>query len=307
MVERYVVRSEELVRVPGATSLNSGYAYHYTSASGLIGILKSKTLWASSAIQLNDDAEIRFALDVIREAVDGWSGPAAEWIEDVINEGWADSLRADTYIVSASTEPDLLTQWIHYAGATGYCLGIDMAHLIMPSVKEVTDDLRFSAPGVRLSMPGWYRVLYAREDQLAAVREVLDFADGAIEHNAASGTRLADEAFAVLAPQLKHPAFSDEREVRYITTRQHWTEEHHRAGVYGLVPYVELRRGVGDEYRATATTTEPLPVVSVHVGPTPAAEREGARDAAARLLKTYGHVGAGVHVSNIPYRHPRGA
>jgi hypothetical protein len=51
---------EELLdRTPG------GILYHYTNASGLLGILDGGKIWASSAYHMNDTGEFRYALGMI--------------------------------------------------------------------------------------------------------------------------------------------------------------------------------------------------------------------------------------------------
>src|ERR1035438_8918621 len=41
--------------------------FHYTDAQGLLGILKSKRIWASSVYHLNDSSEFRYPFDLISD------------------------------------------------------------------------------------------------------------------------------------------------------------------------------------------------------------------------------------------------
>lgn len=305
----HIKAADEWVAVPGTQSLENTTVFHYTGASGLLGILQHGCLWASSAAQMNDQSEVLYALDVIREATERRTDKASATVGSYIDDNWADTLRKDTYIASASAEPDLLTQWIHYAGATGYSVGlkVDSDRSLVPYCDDPPPSTEKTQPN-RAPIGGWVRVLYERRDQLDAVDALLDMLDttGLAESRSTQVEHRVSMFFAVLVPQLKHPAFKDEREIRYITTRQEWTTEKHRAGPFGLVPYVELRAGGREDPIGTNSTDRSLPLHSVQVGPTPAGERDSARHAAQRLLSAYKY-SVPVDVSEIPYRHPRGS
>jgi hypothetical protein len=67
-----------------------GTLYHYTTFSGLLGIVKSRTLWASDIRYMNDSAELRHTANLIaaeaRERIDsGHADPSllslfADWV-----------------------------------------------------------------------------------------------------------------------------------------------------------------------------------------------------------------------------------
>lgn len=75
-------------------------------------------------------------------------------------------------------------------------------------------------------------------------------------------------------------------------------------GRFGLVPYIELRRG---EVAASASAIAGvrLPVTSVLVGPTSKSEQPAAIDVVQRLMTTHGYPSVPVSVSEVPYRYPR--
>ena len=45
----------------------SAILYHYTSPAGLLGIVKSRSLWASGIHYLNDSSEYRHAVGVLQD------------------------------------------------------------------------------------------------------------------------------------------------------------------------------------------------------------------------------------------------
>ena len=48
--------------------------YHYTSQTGLIGMLNTETIWASKIRYLNDSKEFALALELASDELDeGWS------------------------------------------------------------------------------------------------------------------------------------------------------------------------------------------------------------------------------------------
>src|SRR5262245_58864537 len=43
--------------------------YHYTSLGGLVGIVESKSIWATHISYLNDAAEVRYAIELLRAEI----------------------------------------------------------------------------------------------------------------------------------------------------------------------------------------------------------------------------------------------
>ena len=52
--------------------------FHYTTATGLLGILGSSTLWASDVRFLNDSQEAIYAQDLVANAVRGIKNPVLD-------------------------------------------------------------------------------------------------------------------------------------------------------------------------------------------------------------------------------------
>jgi hypothetical protein len=47
--------------------------FHYTSPEGFMGIVTTKTLWASDMLSLNDASEIQYPQRMIAEVLDEWA------------------------------------------------------------------------------------------------------------------------------------------------------------------------------------------------------------------------------------------
>jgi hypothetical protein len=44
--------------------------YHYTSLEGLLGIIESKSIWATNVLYLNDASELNYSIDLPKGQVD---------------------------------------------------------------------------------------------------------------------------------------------------------------------------------------------------------------------------------------------
>lgn len=109
---------------------DSDILYHYTSADGLVGILRQHVLWASDSRCLNDTLEFRLGLSIALDTLGRHRGfqPLRNWVEGVIDT-W--SRDAGLFVVCFSRDGDLLSQWRAYGrDGQGYCLGFDMRNVM---------------------------------------------------------------------------------------------------------------------------------------------------------------------------------
>lgn len=112
--------------------------WHYTDATGLLSILRTNTLWATSSQFLNDRGEIelgqRLAADRMAELAD--ADPDSVYAEvraQMAEQQQAASQRpsqdqggAIFFVLSASTSSDSLAMWRNYGGAgESYAIGLD--------------------------------------------------------------------------------------------------------------------------------------------------------------------------------------
>lgn len=111
----------------------SGLLYHYTNASGLLGIFREKAVWASSAYHLNDSNEFRYAIQLVREQLINniryENGPHNQTYGKVLEnlENIQDVVQV--FVASFSEERDLLSQWLSYGNRlNGYAIGVRRAH-----------------------------------------------------------------------------------------------------------------------------------------------------------------------------------
>ena len=88
---------------------------HYTSQNGLIGILKSKSMYATDAAYLNDSQEVVYAVSVAKRCFQKRRLKEQVDMSDILGKTESLAGKLPVYVASFSEEPDLLSQW------RGYC------------------------------------------------------------------------------------------------------------------------------------------------------------------------------------------
>jgi hypothetical protein len=276
---------DELINgIPGRT------LFHYTSASGLLGILKDGVAWASSAYHLNDTGEYRYAFDLIADLLNARikfeHGPFNERYGNLLSELDGIPKGMQAYVASFSEEGDLLSQWLSYPQSpNGYAIGLSASHFIAAREKGFT------------LMPCIYD--HHKQSELAnAVIDVLLEAIGEDISNEQS-EELVSKALTAAAA-IKHPGFEREAEWRLVKTVPvglgSSKDVRFRQGRNGIVPYVEAQLTLTDRiFRPTA----------IHVGPNE--DMASARIALNTFLDSRGWGGflgpkVEIEFSKTPYR-----
>jgi hypothetical protein len=227
--------------------------YHYTTAEGLEGILKTRSLWAHDVAFMNDWQEIQFGADplIVRmreylsEHPPDRDKPVAKEFEEnirlVIMDAALDSLRKftsserqfhpnymdeATYVACLSEEYDDLGQWRAY-GKRGYAIGLTIEGLTRAAPPPLLGQVKYGEP---------------------AVRDLCDSVIGYFETRRVGAHPRTYGYFDTvnrLLPQLaliKHDAFHQEREWRLVVSPQQGRDRPEvkvRSTASGLVPYVE--------------------------------------------------------------------
>lgn len=320
--------------VPHPVTTDPDVVWHYTDGPGLISILSGHCLWATSAAFLNDEQEVELGLhrladrfaDLIRAA--GGPEDITEAVDPRIAGG---PLPATFYILSASDSWDSLSMWRLYGGAReSYAVGLDSrAPLRVLADGPAASRAEQVAAGLYLKHRDWDRVRYTPTEQDA----LLDAAAAGLPLRAAELKRAVEATAAEPSMSLldndttgsllrdllddleqsilliKHPGFTEEREVRKSVVLMIDPEEpaaadleqrlvRFRTSSYGVAPYLCLTGGDGDESIAAAPS--PLPVRAVAVSPSP--NGPAADASVARLLRSHGYQDVPVVRSAIPFR-----
>jgi hypothetical protein len=106
--------------------------YHYTTQSGLLGILKSDSLWATKIHYLNDASEYQLAFDlatdVLRRLSKGEKSTRKRRKVNCLLDNLTTIESMNVCVCSFSAQRDLLSQWRAYTGGNaGYSLGLRTA------------------------------------------------------------------------------------------------------------------------------------------------------------------------------------
>ena len=252
----------------------------YTDIKGLLGIAESKEIWATDARILNDRSELEYVADItekiinIRMFTEPESREELRQLKETL-QVWrpTHSRPGAIYVCSFSESGNQLSQWRGYCPkGGGISIGFDAVDLH-------TSMLPRGAITVK--------VCYKPEEQEAAVKGMLSYllyGDLSPIYQEASRSESAKDVFtemlSIVAPVLKHPAFSEEAEWRLIYSKQYasifrsmaaahpemlpenlpvWRTRY-REALQMLVPYVAL---------PLTEPNESLCIDSVTCGPSP--------------------------------------
>lgn len=282
--------------------------YHYTNLTGMLGIIQSQAFWASHISYMNDAEEYKNGIKLCCELIDQRLKTPSLTVQQTlcltkIKELVSTNIH-DTYVVSFTTDGDLLSQWRGYSNNdVGVALGFKLNHLVRHHKKHINGRFFLS------------KVIYDDTVKRDIVSEVLDIAMQSvlvlsakwplndIGHEVAS---LIMETVRWFLPLFKHGTFSEEREWRHVhvsypDSRYIYPTSYRVHGDI-LLPYIELQ--LHDLIGPTARLIErpSLPLSFVHVGPSPNSHLT--RHSIIHFLSNHGYYNPEVMVqlSDIPFR-----
>lgn len=238
--------------------------YHYTSQSGLLGIVNAKEIWASHTQYLNDQREFRHAIEIVRDVLFNMNlVPPHQAHRDLLAEmeqGLKGIESINVCVCSFSEAGDVLSQWRAYGGGSGFSIGFSG-----PFLRSVADLQEFWL------VPCLYDEMEQRELVSSLLEEVLN---ENVAHRRAAQDGQRDQPpggnlVAYLnryAPILKHKSFAEEREWRIVSRPLFCSHERfgYRAGLSMLIPYFRI---------PLASDQHPLQIEEIVVGPTPHPEQ----------------------------------
>jgi hypothetical protein len=287
--------------------------WHYTTADGLLGILESNHIWASAPQVLNDESEVEYGVAIVREALTQIEHEqllpdhALELLHEIVDDGWVERMQSEVFVTSTSRDGDLLNQWQGYANADGFAVSFD-TNGAWGTRTVLAEDGRPSSTGLPTILTpviaDWYPVIYDRPAQLLQARDALLWngamvsgADGepVARENRSRALSMVRLMLSVIPFVMKHPAFVDEREVRYVGGA---TDQQVRFRTAGgrVIPYTVL--GLLDPSKQVNQEDASFPLTAITCGP---GCRPGTADIVKRLLRSHGYDHVPVITSSIPY------
>jgi Protein of unknown function (DUF2971) len=249
--------------------------FHFTDATGLYGILRTKSLWATLATALEDTSEIAFALSRARHILQSRdverTSPFLEQVVELLDLDRSQTiaiLGMKTYIVSLRTRSDASAHWEKYGrDGTGFALAFALTPLVLPGV---------------LALP----VIYDESQQDKLLRGFIESNVRALEEIQprcplqdmralrARAIQMTALGLWILSPLVKHPDFGHEREWRLIITD---VEKVEVAYPRGMSREVRSRWSNGREIPYKVLQYDALPVVGLELGPFVPFEEHDAR------------------------------
>lgn len=228
--------------------------YHYTSQAGLMGIVESKSIWATKLQYLSDAAEFAYAIGLLESEVRQRESKSEGRVRNLlqqVSERLKGIASINIFVCGFSEDGNLLSQWRAYCPpGSGYSIGFHSAAL-RSSAKRQNFFL-----GACVYQAGLQRTMLV---------ELLDRAIRDCEMKPEGTQEVADDLiwrFYLLGPFLKNPAFQEEREWRLGSFPIPETDPqiHYREGRSMFIPYFEFHLSDADL---------PLDLADIYVGPTP--------------------------------------
>jgi hypothetical protein len=287
--------------------------YHYTHATGLLGIVQSGTLWATDAEFMNDAQELRFGRGEMHSAL---SSAADKLSPPGTDRGGPDDTRATimrsaadhldpgglflrkeahaAYLVCFCETGDLLSQWRAYGSSGGFAVGFRTKDLesMQPPVTNARRDELDAAPEQLRPAPDRVRLVkvsYGPDAIQPVIDHVLQhIAPRPRGHPGVTGFFRAKALVLPALATIKHATFAEEKEWRVIAMGSVGeVTVRFRAEPLGVIPYMALA------YPSSAITE-----IVVGPGPHPEVRKLGAE----RLLANQGLGHIEVRLSESPLR-----
>lgn len=245
------------------------FLFHYTSSAGMLGILDSRSIWATEIRYLNDAKELSNFLDLVSfqasmriSEVGGFEAEVLRdfrtWLSQRATGGHA------MFVVSLTENGNLLSQWRAYAhGNSGVSLGFSAARLKQMAMSA---GFRFGRCIYEIQEQQEFAKLIV--DDILAAAAVFDYANSnyggheSVRHHAVFMTM--EERILSGAALLKNHAFKEETEWRLVSSfvpDQKNAGISFRQGESCLIPYLKFNLNDDDGQ---------LTVIQLaNVGPTP--------------------------------------
>jgi hypothetical protein len=250
------------------SDIPKGRLYHYTSFTGLLGIVDSRALWASDIRYMNDSAELKHAADLINTEVTNRIGaghPKPDLLSQFLD--WVTHRITNGHMLFASSfrsNGNLLSQWRGYSRlGKGVSLGFDPDHIL-----GCAEQQSFQIG----------KCIYSCESQARLISQVIDaveilaeghFPDSATQAKTGVNSyhsvfHLIESDLLRIAAILKHPSYREEEEWRVVSpviTDYVEAPVLFREGTSMLVPYIE--------FSLIDQGNSPIAIEHLFLGPTP--------------------------------------
>jgi hypothetical protein len=249
----------------------SSILYHYTSLQGLLGIVRTKKLWASDIHYLNDAQELKnfsnyIAIQVLKRKEQNEIGvhileQFRDWLVDRTSYG------PMMFVGSFTENGNLLSQWRGYCPyGKGVSIGFE-ATLLSAEASRAS----FAIGRCLYDIQDHERLAVQVVDHIAATSKHYEVPKDAVEHQSHYALFLSLEPLLLrIAALVKHPSFKEEAEWRLVSpVLNNYVEPPiaYREGPSSLVPYLEIPLPINSNgalrIRRTIVGPSPNPNLSI--------------------------------------------
>lgn len=218
--------------------------YHYTTQAGLLGIIESRTIWATRIHYLNDSQEFWHAFRLADNEIERRLRASRDDHERekllALKDEATNLLAVGTHVCSFSERGDDLGQWRSYVGnQPGFSLGFDFEKL-----QQVGEQNGYEL----------HSCIYDKKDKAKRINDLIDsvmetdfntcpgYADPDQPNRIVILSRGGNymEQLIAASPRLKHQAFENELEWRLILKAGPLEDVFFRAGKSMITPYKEI-------------------------------------------------------------------
>lgn len=200
------------VRTMPEFSINpEGLVYHFTDASGLIGIVETNKLWGTRAACLNDAGEVKLGLGLVETILKARTinGSAISKIALSHLSASKPAIVIDHFVVSFCGREPISGQWLHYGRqGLGYAVGFEPQGIMQQGWTTSSVSYDESEQSSRLKL----LIERVESEAVSLIRDNCQTSDRAWHEDVAGVALYA--ALRGLAPCFKHPSFSSEEEWR---------------------------------------------------------------------------------------------
>lgn len=274
--------------------------YHYTTFTGLLGIVEQGVLWASDIRYMNDSAEMRHTVDLIEVAV-ARRISAGQSNQRLLSQflDWVSNRIANGHMLfgaSFRSNGNLLSQWRGYSSVgKGVSIGFN-PNYILTCARGQSFQLGKCIYDATEQEPLIEQILNAVETLALKHGEITDESKRHPSQSYYHVFELIESDLLRIAAILKHPSFKEEEEWRivspvlsdYVTSPVLFRE-----GTSMLLPYLEIRLSPGQNV--------PISLEHVFLGPTPNINLS--MNSLTMFLSKKGvEVKQGISYCQIPYR-----
>ena len=289
--------------------------YHYTSISGLIGIIETQSIYCTNINFLNDKKEFKYGVNLIKKVIDKLQKENFEIsVLEMVSKHIDKIYKGERYVTCFSKNGDLLSQWRAYTNqGKGVSIGFDFI--------TFGDSIDQFVNGKHIE--------YEENTQLQVIeeliriiitffldrKEIIDWEDYGYEWLV---NTVIIEFLQNIIASYKSQSFKDEQEYRFEFVidgnmiKKEDEEIHFRASDTLIIPYIiletkyrkflkEKEKGKYDDYGEYPTyAIDKLPIKEIIVGPS--IDFESIENGIAELLLKHKYENVRIKKSNIPYR-----